>query len=131
MGLITTTELQLHLQQTTDLSPFYADVAELAIELASDAVLAYCHRTGSPWYATTCPGAVRLVATRLAARLFTNPQQRTSYSGPEGLNYAGGPVRLLTDDEREMLAIYRSEDRTVGTINLTVAPWMDDQTAWT
>ncbi len=129
MGLITTAELQLHLQQTTGLSEFYADVADLAIELASGTVLAYCHRTDSPWYATTCPGAVRLVTTRLAARLFTNPQQRTSYSGPEGLNYAGGPVRLLTDDEREMLDIYRPEERTVGTITMTVAPWLDDVSA--
>jgi hypothetical protein len=123
VAIITVAELQLHLQQTVALNDFYADVAELSVELASGAVLSYCHRLTRPWYSTNAPAPVKLVALRLAARLFTNPQQRTSYAGPEGLNYSGGPVRLFTDDEREILNEFRGEDRTVGTIGLSLASW--------
>jgi hypothetical protein len=50
--------------------------------------------------------AARAVAVRIAARLWTNPDSRTSYNGPEALNYTSTPdlVRLLTADERDMLA---------------------------
>jgi hypothetical protein len=49
--------------------------------------------------------AARAVAVRIAARLWTNPDARTSYTGPEALNYQSTPdlVRLLTADERAML----------------------------
>lgn len=49
--------------------------------------------------------AARAVAVRIAARLWTNPDSRTSFSGPEALNYQSTPdlVRLLTADERAML----------------------------
>ena len=49
--------------------------------------------------------AARTVAVRIAARLWTNPDSRTSYTGPEALNYQSTPdlVRLLTADERAML----------------------------
>jgi len=51
----------------------------------------------------------RNVATRVAARSWTNPMQRTSYTGPEGLAYAGPDVgaRLLTPDERAALDALR------------------------
>lgn len=49
--------------------------------------------------------AAKAVAVRIAARLWTNPDSRTSYTGPEALNYQSTPdlVRLLTADERAML----------------------------
>lgn len=49
--------------------------------------------------------AARAVAVRVAARLWTNPDSRTSYTGPEALTYTSTPdlVRLLTADERVML----------------------------
>ena len=49
--------------------------------------------------------AARAVAVRVAARLWTNPDTRTSYAGPGDLSYSTGPelVRLLTLDERLML----------------------------
>ena len=49
--------------------------------------------------------AAKAVAVRIAARLWTNPDSRTSYTGPEALNYSSTPdlVRLLTADERAML----------------------------
>lgn len=49
--------------------------------------------------------AARAVAVRIAARLWTNPDSRTTYTGPEALSYGSTPdlVRLLTADERAML----------------------------
>ena len=49
--------------------------------------------------------AARAVAVRVAARLLTNPDSRTTYTGPGDLSYSTGPelVRLLTTDERLML----------------------------
>ena len=49
--------------------------------------------------------AAKAVAVRIAARLWTNPDSRTSFTGPEALNYQSTPdlVRLLTADERAML----------------------------
>jgi hypothetical protein len=49
--------------------------------------------------------AARTIAVRIAARLWTNPDSRTSYTGPEALNFSSTPdlVRLLTADERAML----------------------------
>lgn len=49
--------------------------------------------------------AARAVAVRVAARLYTNPDSRTSYAAPGELSYSSAPelVRLLTLDERLML----------------------------
>ena len=124
MALLTLEDLQLHLQQSTELSEFYQDAALAAIDDASGAVMGYLQLPDDTWTDQTCPSGVKLVAKRVAARLFSNPQQRTSYSGPEGLNFAGGPVRLLTDDEREQLGAYQPQHKRVGTIGLGIASWM-------
>ncbi len=124
MGLISLNDLQAHLQQTTTFSEKTQASALAAIEDASGAVLQFCERTSDSWTESTAPAAAQLVTKRLAARIYTNPQQRTSYAGPEGLNYQGGPVRLLTDDEREMLTPLKASTVRVGSIRMGVAPWM-------
>ncbi len=48
----------------------------------------------------------RGVAVRVAAQHFTNPEQRQSYAGPEGLSYTGSPQlvgRIMTDADRKCL----------------------------
>lgn len=48
----------------------------------------------------------RGVAVRVAAQHFTNPEQRQSYSGAEGLSYTGSPQlvgRIMTDADRKCL----------------------------
>ena len=43
------------------------------------------------------------VAVRVAAQWFTNPQDRGSYSGPEGLSFTGSPMvvgKTLTEADR-------------------------------
>ena len=58
--------------------------------------------TLDPWQV----GAAQKVAKRVAARFFTNPLDRSAFSGPEGMSYTTSPLvssRLLTPDERAML----------------------------
>lgn len=46
------------------------------------------------------------IAVRIAAMYFVNPQDRQSYSGPEGLSYTGSPQgvgRIMTDADRKSL----------------------------
>lgn len=55
------------------------------------------------------PEAVRLVAVRIAARIFKNPQGRVSYSA-DSLQFQGSPEtspRILTDNEMGILRRYR------------------------
>lgn len=63
---------------------------------------------------TAIPQPVRLVALRIASRIMRNPQMRSSYTGPDGLNYASpsdvGP-RVLSTDEATLLrrwTLYRA-----------------------
>lgn len=52
------------------------------------------------------PEAVKLVVRRLANRIIENPSMRTSYSGPDGLQYSSSPdlsPRILTGDEMAAL----------------------------
>ena len=51
--------------------------------------------------------SVQLVMLRLAARMWNNPLERASYTGPEGLSYVTTSPRILTDDERATLSPYR------------------------
>ena len=123
-AIITLEDLQLHLQQTTTYSAFLTSSANADIDDAEAAVHAYCERFTNPWTALTVPVGVVLIIKRVAARLVTNPQQRSSYSGPDGLTYSGGPVRLLTDDEREALDPYKASRKKVGSIRTGIAAWM-------
>jgi hypothetical protein len=123
MALITISDLEAHLQQALAFSANGADAAQAAIDDASGAVNGYKNLASHGWDATTCPDSVKLVVKRVAGRLLTNPQQRTNYTGPDGLNYTGGPVRLLTDDEREQLDVWVPRSTKVGMIRMTAAPW--------
>lgn len=122
MAIVTPEELSLFLQ-TSITSESNTAAAEQAANLASGAVNAYCGRHQSPWDVDTAPAPVKLVALRLAARLYENPTQRTAYSGPEGLSFSGSPVRILTDDEREALGEFRARHKRVGSFRMTAAAW--------
>jgi hypothetical protein len=50
----------------------------------------------------------RGVALRIAAQWFTNPQDRASYAGPEGLSYTASPQmlsRILSEADRVVLEL--------------------------
>lgn len=127
MSIITVAELQLSLQQTVTLSEFHTQVAQQCCDLASAEVILYCPK-GSAWTEETAPLAAKLVALRLAGRLMANPQQRTSYTGPEGLNYSGGPVRLLTDDEKKSLT--RLNGNGIKSVKMTGRRWPMTESDW-
>ena len=105
---LTTGELAIELHGI--IKPADQDAALAACEDAMAAVLVYMDiaQDGAE-AAALSPAAVtsvRKVAKRLAVRLFTNPQERASYAGPEGLSYQISPntsARILTADEREQL----------------------------
>lgn len=122
MPVLTLADLEATIQQTLS-SEFDTTNAQSAIDDASAIVNWYCERSEAPWNAATVPGSAHVVAKRLAARLFLNPAQRTSYSGPEGLTFTGSSVRLLTDDERETLDRLRPSTRRVGAIRLATPVW--------
>lgn len=124
--IVTKADLELHLQQAIG-APL-VDAAEACLQDAQDAAMNYCERADDPWTSLTIPMGVALIIKRVAGRLLTNPQQRSSYSGPDGLNYTGGPVRLLTDDEREQLDPYKASKVRVGSMRLGVASWMRNPT---
>lgn len=69
----------------------------------SQVVITYTHGFAS------VPESVRLVAVRLASRIFKNPMGRVSYSA-EGQNYSAAvdvSPRILTGDEMAMLRRFR------------------------
>lgn len=124
--IVSKAALELHLQQT--IGATLVTAAEACLQDAQDAAMDYCERVDDPWTSVTIPMGVALIIKRIAGRLFTNPQQRTSYSGPDGLNYTGGPARILTDDEREQLDPYKVSKKRVGSMRLGVAAWMRNPT---
>lgn len=123
MAILTIQELADHLQMSI-VGDIPEAAAQAAIEDASAVVINFCGRVSQPWDEATGPEAVKAVAKRLAARIYENPAQRTSYAGPDGLTFSGGPVRLLTDDEREQLMMFRRRSSKVGHIASPSAPWL-------
>ncbi len=68
--------------------------------------------TQDPPVQTTCDDedilVARGVALRIAAQWFTNPQDRASYAGPEGLSYTASPQmlsRILSEADRVVLEL--------------------------
>lgn len=108
--LVTADELGQHMGRAIA-EDAQADADE-AIKAASAAVNHAAQRTGDDaWTADTVPGIARLTCLRSAARLLNNPEQRTTYTGPEGLSYSGSPSSILSKEERGDLAAFRL-DRT-------------------
>lgn len=90
-------------------------IALEAIRSASGAVL---HAAGreTPWPDGAMPEIARTICLRCAQRMLTNPEQRQSFAGPEGLSFSGSPVRILTQEERDDLAQYGPKVRRGGVI---------------
>ena len=58
---------------------------------------------------------VKAIALRIAAQWFTNPEDRASYAGPEGLSYTASPQmlsRIMSEADR----------RTLVSVQLKYAP---------
>lgn len=80
-------------------------IALEAIRSASGAVL---HAAGreTAWPDGAMPEIARTICLRCAQRMLTNPEQRQSFAGPDGLSFSGSPTRILTQEERDDLAQY-------------------------
>lgn len=115
--LVSVVELGQHIGKTIG-SDTVAD-AEEAIRAASAAVNHAASRHGeTAWTQDTVPGIARLICLRCASRLLTNPEQRTTFNGPDGLSFAGSPTRILTQEEREDLAPFRSDRSDMQAIRM-------------
>ena len=112
--LLTRSHLEAHLQRTIAAADqASADAAcDYAIALVED-VLGFdvCSTTFTTGTTTTRPSATdvtlaRGIAVRIAAQWFTNPQDRQSYAGPEGLSYTASPMmlsKLMSEADRRTL----------------------------
>lgn len=106
---ITTDDLIAELGQA--LAPGSLDAAQAACEDAWAMTLGYLFGSeGQPLVDPPLVAlqvvAIRKVAKRVAVRFFTNPQDRASYAGPEGLSFTMSPnvsARILTSDEKDAL----------------------------
>lgn len=101
----TVDELGVELQQSIPASKH--DAAQSACSDAMVCALSYLGQVDDPeTLGANGIAVVRKVAKRIAVRFFTNPQDRASYSGPDGLSYTMSPnvsARILTQDERDQL----------------------------
>lgn len=118
--MISLTEFTNHMQLNVHWQPEQQRAAEQAIEWASGLILLYTGR--ATW--TTPPAGVKPIVAAIAGMILKNPDLRTSYSGPEGLSYAGSIVRLLPDDMRSLLDSCSARKRRVGSARMGVAAWM-------
>lgn len=121
--LVTPADLAASIQQEIPSAPApQAAHADEAIRAASAAVRRAAGQPDDAWPTPELvPEIARTICLRAASRLFLNPQQRTSFAGPNGLTWSGSPTRILTEEERADLAPSPSRLR-MGTI--PISSWL-------
>lgn len=106
-GLITVTDLETHLHRTISATDDPAALAAVtfATALVTDAV-GFDPIDGDYTVSASDIDLARGVAVRIAAQHFTNPEDRQSYAGPEGLSYTASPQmlsKLMSEADRRTL----------------------------
>ena len=106
-GLLTVTDLETHLHRTISATDDPAALAAVtfATALVTDAV-GFDLIDGDYTVSAADLDLARGVAVRIAAQHFTNPEDRQSYSGPEGLSFTASPQmlsRLMSEADRRTL----------------------------
>ena len=106
-GLLTVTDLETHLHRTISATddPSAAAAVTFATALVTDAV-GFDLIDGDYAVSASDLDLARGVAVRIAAQHFTNPEDRQSYSGPEGLSFTASPQmlsRLMSEADRRTL----------------------------
>ena len=106
-GLLTVTDLETHLHRTISATDDPAALAAVtfATALVTDAV-GFDLIDGDYTVSASDLDLARGVAVRIAAQHFTNPDDRQSYAGPEGLSYVSSPQmlsRLMSEADRRTL----------------------------
>ena len=99
--------------------------AQAACDKAAAMVRAHVRSDMGDWGSIRRDGA-KVVTVGVAADIFGNPRDLSSFSGPESLSYAAAPRtrRTLFDSERAALDRLTSLGSRVGTVRLGIAPWM-------
>jgi len=106
-ALLTVTHLETHLHRT--IAAKDEDSAAQAVLFAADLVTDVVgFDVTDTDYAVTDADVrlVRAIGVRVAAQWFTNPEDRQSYAGPEGLSYTSSPQmlsRIMGEADRRTL----------------------------
>ena len=106
-GLVTVTDLENHLHRTISATDDTA--AQSAVDFAAALVwdMVGFDVVDTDYEVTDNDIlVVKGVALRVAAQWFTNPEDRQSYAGPEGLSYTASPQmlsRIMSEADRRTL----------------------------
>ena len=107
-GLVTVTDLENHLHRTisTKDDPAAQAAVDFAAALVEDVVGFDVVTTTEYTVSASDLLIVKAIALRIAAQWFTNPEDRASYAGPEGLSYTASPQmlsRIMSEADRRTL----------------------------
>lgn len=115
-ALLTVTHLETHLHRTISSTDDLAAQAAVtfAVALVTDVIGFDVTDTD---YAVTDADVrlVRAIGVRVAAQWFTNPEDRQSFAGPEGLSYTSSPQMLSR-------IMGEADRRTLLSVQLRYAP---------
>lgn len=115
-GLLTVTDLETHLHRAIAVKD--DDSAQAAVDFAVALVgdVVGFDVTGDDYDVTDADVLiVKAIAVRIAAQWFTNPEDRASYSGPEGLSYTASPQMLSK-------IMSEADRRTLVSVQMRYAP---------
>lgn len=107
-GLVTVTDLENYLHRTiaTKDDPAAQSAVDFAAALVGDVVGFDVIATTDYTVTDADVLIVKAIALRIAAQWFTNPEDRASYAGPEGLSYTSSPQmlsRIMSEADRRTL----------------------------
>jgi len=115
-GLLTVTDLETHLHRAIAVKD--DDSAQAAVDFAVALVgdVVGFDVTGDDYDVTDADVLiVKAIAVRIAAQWFTNPEDRASYSGPEGMSYTASPQMLSK-------IMSEADRRTLVSVQMRYAP---------
>ncbi len=115
-GLLTVTDLETHLHRAIAVKD--DDSAQAAVDFAVALVgdVVGFDVTGDDYDVTDADLLiVKAIAVRIAAQWFTNPEDRASYSGPEGMSYTASPQMLSK-------IMSEADRRTLVSVQMRYAP---------
>lgn len=115
-GLLTVTDLETHLHRAIAVKD--DDSAQAAVDFAVALVgdVVGFDVTGDEYTVADADVLiVKAIAVRIAAQWFTNPEDRASYSGPEGMSYTASPQMLSK-------IMSEADRRTLVSVQMRYAP---------
>lgn len=115
-GLLTVTDLETHLHRAIAAKDEDSSQAavDFAVALVGDVV--GFDVTGTEYTVADADVLiVKAIAVRIAAQWFTNPEDRASYSGPEGMSYTASPQMLSK-------IMSEADRRTLVSVQMRYAP---------